>query len=374
MGNYINDSRLPDKKPALVVYDFDGVMTDNRVIVREDGVESVYCNRADGLGINIIKKLNISQLLLSTENNPVVSARAKKMGIPVIQGAEDKRQLLLDYCQENVINPEEVFYVGNDVNDLEAMSVCGFKICPSDSHPDILQLADMVTHAEGGHGVIRELSEIVKGKFRNPSKNQGAYQKQNAILRADTVRQRLKENICVKEKLLEDTTAVDLLASMSSAIAQCLRNGGKVIFAGNGGSFAGAIHLACEFVSRFTTKRVPMSGVALGGNYLVSTAVGNDYASEDILVRELSAVGHDGDVFIGISTSDNRPNIMKCLEAAKDIGIACYGMTGSQKCRMDDFCECLKVPSNCTPRIQETHIAVGHILCELVENELYGKK
>ena len=153
---------LPSWLPDLVVYDFDGVMTDNRVLVREDGLESVSCNRGDGMGVNMIRALGIPQIILSTETNPVVQARAAKIGIPAIGGSRDKRANLELYCSENGCRIERTLYVGNDMNDFEAMSAAGFGVAPADAHPRILALAKLVTRAAGGAGVIRELADLLE--------------------------------------------------------------------------------------------------------------------------------------------------------------------------------------------------------------------
>lgn len=185
----------------------------------------------------------------------------------------------------------------------------------------------------------------------------------------ETIISRLRESIDVKQKLIQ-SDQIDIIRDMSLTVAESLRKGGKVIFAGNGGSFADSIHLAGEFVSRFTMEREPLSGLALGANNSILTAVGNDYDYSSVFLREIKALGREGDVFIGISTSGNSPNIVACVEAADTMGIASYAMTGEKACRLHDMCTCFKAPSSCTPRIQETHIAAGHILCELVERML----
>ncbi|MDD5558617.1 HAD hydrolase family protein [Candidatus Methylomirabilis sp.] len=153
----------PLKKGAikLMVYDFDGVMTDNRVLQLQDGTEAVWVSRADGWGIDQIRKMGIPQLILSTERNPVVAARAKKLNIEVIHGSGDKKADLLGYCSRMQIDLRSVLYVGNDVNDLEAMRVIGFPVAPADAHPSIIAIAKYVTRVKGGEGVIKELSEYV---------------------------------------------------------------------------------------------------------------------------------------------------------------------------------------------------------------------
>lgn len=148
----------------LIVYDFDGVMTDNKVFVFENGTEGVIVNRADGLGVNIIKDLGILQIILSTETNVVVATRAKKLNLEVIHGCKDKKPQLLEFCKSRNIDLKKVLYVGNDVNDLEAMKVVGFSVAPADAHKEILKFASLITKTKGGQGVIRELSDIIKDK------------------------------------------------------------------------------------------------------------------------------------------------------------------------------------------------------------------
>ena len=145
----------------LMVYDFDGVMTDNRALQFQDGTEGVWVNRADGWGVDQIRKMHIPQLIISTETNTVVAARAKKLKIEVIHGSGDKKADLLDYCNRMQIELSGVLYVGNDVNDLEAMQMVGFPVAPADAHPSIIAIAKHVTRAKGGEGVIKELSEHV---------------------------------------------------------------------------------------------------------------------------------------------------------------------------------------------------------------------
>ena len=145
----------------LIVYDFDGVMTDNKVYVDQNGREMVQVNRADGLGVSEIKKLGIEQIIISTEKNPIVSTRAKKLGIYCLQGIENKKDVLKNYCKKNDIDLKNVAYVGNDINDLEAMKIAGYTFCPFDAHKSILNISDHVFNSKGGDGVIRELLDFL---------------------------------------------------------------------------------------------------------------------------------------------------------------------------------------------------------------------
>lgn len=146
-------------KYQLVVFDFDGVMTDNRVILSETGEESVVVNRADGLGIRLLKHAGFRLLILSMETNPVVARRAQKLEIPVILGEESKANALRQYCMQNGIALNQVIYVGNDINDKEAMKLVGLKVVPADAHVSVKEIADWILDAQGGAGVVRELAD-----------------------------------------------------------------------------------------------------------------------------------------------------------------------------------------------------------------------
>ena len=149
------------EKIELIVYDFDGVMTDNRVLVFQDGHEAVMCNRADGLGIGMIRDLGIPQIIISTESNPVVQARAEKVHLDVLQNISDKKAALRQYCDQFKYNLSNVLFVGNDINDLEAMEIAGIPVCPSDAHDRIRNISKIVLNAKGGAGVIRELADML---------------------------------------------------------------------------------------------------------------------------------------------------------------------------------------------------------------------
>ena len=146
----------------LIVYDFDGVMTDNKVYINESGIESVMVNRADGLGIAEIKKLKINQIILSSEKNQIVRTRAKKLNLYCLQGVDNKKKILTSYCKENKVQLEKVAYIGNDINDLDVMNLVGYRFCPSDSHRSIIEISDHVFNSKGGCGVIREFYDLIR--------------------------------------------------------------------------------------------------------------------------------------------------------------------------------------------------------------------
>ncbi len=149
------------KNIKLIIYDFDGVMTNNQFILDSKGNESVTLNRGDGLAITFFKKLNINQIILSSEKNKIVNTRAKKLNIECFSGIDNKLNFLLKYIKEIKINPRDCCYVGNDINDFETMSICGYKFCPNDSNKKIKKIAHKVFKSKGGDGVIREMLDLI---------------------------------------------------------------------------------------------------------------------------------------------------------------------------------------------------------------------
>lgn len=146
---------------SAFIFDFDGVLTNNKVLIDEMGKESVYCNRSDGLAFNLLHKLNKPVFILSTEKNPVVAIRAKKLNTPVIHGAKNKVESLISLAKEEGLQLEKILYIGNDLNDYQVMKKCGFALCPSDAHDEIKNISDVVLKTRGGEGVIRELIEDI---------------------------------------------------------------------------------------------------------------------------------------------------------------------------------------------------------------------
>jgi 3-deoxy-D-manno-octulosonate 8-phosphate phosphatase (KDO 8-P phosphatase) len=147
------------KNIEAIVFDFDGIFTNNKVIVAEDGKESVICNRADGLGIRMLQARRMPLLILSTETNPVVAIRAQKLALNFLQAISNKELALVNYCRENGIEIKNVMYVGNDLNDYEVMKAVGYPVAPKDAHPKIRHIAKYIINKNGGEGVIKELSE-----------------------------------------------------------------------------------------------------------------------------------------------------------------------------------------------------------------------
>jgi len=194
-----------------------------------------------------------------------------------------------------------------------------------------------------------------------------------ASLIPDFVAQQISESITVKEGMLNDAELIAMVESIAVLIVETYRNGGKVLLAGNGGSAADAQHIAAELVSRFTFDRPALPAMALTTDTSILTAISNDYGYDSLFSRQLEASAKPGDVFIAISTSGNSPNIVRALKTANDIGVVAVGLTGATGGEMADLCRyCVNIPSTDTPRVQEGHIMIGHILCASTEQVLFG--
>lgn len=188
------------------------------------------------------------------------------------------------------------------------------------------------------------------------------------------IKEHFQESILVKEQILKDENLITLIKNASLEVIKAYRNCNKTLLAGNGGSAADAQHIAGEFVSRFYFDRPGIASIALTTDTSILTAIGNDYGYENLFARQVQAQGVKGDVFIGISTSGNSKNILKALDLCRQKGITSIGLSGASGGAMNELCDyCIKVPSTCTPRIQEAHILIGHIICAIVEEELFGK-
>lgn len=188
----------------------------------------------------------------------------------------------------------------------------------------------------------------------------------------DKIKSIIQASIDTKAKVLADEVMIDRMKQVVDACVKCFKADGKILFCGNGGSAADAQHLAAEFTGRFYSDREPLFAEALHVNTSYITAVANDYSYNEVYSRLVKAKGRKGDVLFAISTSGNSGNIIEAVKTAKERGLIVIGMTGESGGKMKDMCDYLfNVPSNDTPRIQESHILIGHIICQLVEENYF---
>lgn len=187
------------------------------------------------------------------------------------------------------------------------------------------------------------------------------------------IKKAIQQSIEVKSQILTNDLIIETIDSVSNACIESLQNGGKILFCGNGGSAADAQHLAAELSGRFYFDRDPLSAEALHVNTSFLTAVANDYSFDEVFARMVKAQGKKGDVLIGLSTSGSSANVVKAFKASKALGMITIGLTGKKDGKMKDLADfIIQVPSADTPRIQESHILIGHIICELIEERIFS--
>lgn len=190
----------------------------------------------------------------------------------------------------------------------------------------------------------------------------------------DLVRQEIKNSISVKEQVLEDKKIIQQVVDLAALCSKSLREGGKIIFCGNGGSFADSQHLSAEFTSRFLFDRPGLASLALGTNSSSMTAIGNDYGYENVFSREIESIADSKDVLIAITTSGNSINVLKAIEAAQKINLPVIVFAGEGRGKLSENVQAINIPSTNTARIQECHILVGHIVCGLVEADIFSEE
>ncbi|ADR34810.1 phosphoheptose isomerase [Sulfuricurvum kujiense DSM 16994] len=187
------------------------------------------------------------------------------------------------------------------------------------------------------------------------------------------IRAQIADSAATKQAILENQELINTIMNVAKACVEVYRHGKKTLLAGNGGSAADAQHIAAELVGRYGFDRPSIPSLALTTDTSNLTAIGNDYGYDKVFSRQLEGMAQEGDLFIGISTSGNSQNIINAFESAADRGVttvALVGRDGGKMAAMADYA--IIVPSNATPRIQESHILIGHILCDIIEKELFG--
>ena len=188
----------------------------------------------------------------------------------------------------------------------------------------------------------------------------------------ETIKTQMAESARVKQRMLEDDALVGKIEDIAGLIVDAYRSGNKTMWAGNGGSAADAQHMAGELVNKFTFDRPALSALSLSTDTSIITAVGNDYSFDQLFARQIEAQGRPGDVFIGISTSGCSKNLVEAIQACQAKGITSVAIVGADPCPMDGYDHVIHVPSKSTPRIQECQTLIGHVICYLVEQALFG--
>ena len=347
----------------LVVFDIDGVLTDGSIQVDSNGNEQKKINLKDIDAIYELKRKGFLLAAITGEESPIVSYFKRRFPWDYFFcGCKRKADILQQLMQELDMDRNSVSYVGDGKYDIEVLPYAGLSFCPADAVKEAQLASNVVLSHRGGDGCVWEMIEILE-RYNQPHSGQRFFL------------DRMEEHRLLFHKMASDRTLMDDMLCLAQKTVSCIQNGGQIFLCGNGGSAADAQHIATEFIGRFYQERAALNAEALSVNTSTLTAIGNDYGFERVFVRQLEAKARPNDMVIGLSTSGKSKNILLALQYAKACGMLSIAFTGVEAPReLREACDMvLHAPSSVTPRIQECHIFLGHMLAEYVEATLLPK-
>lgn len=347
-------NKMYNQDIQIVLLDIDGVVTNGKVFVDSDGKEIKQIDFKDLDGAFELKRMGLKLGFVTKEKTPITEFFKKRFEPDIFySGISNKLEAIDKICADYSVKRENICYMGDGKYDIEGVASVGLGCCPQNAIPEVQEVAKLVLSKKGGDGCVWELVRHFKA---------------NAGL-LDS----LLEHIDVINLIKLDKSLQNKIITVADAIAERYERKGRVFLAGNGGSASDAQHIATEFVSRFYFNRPSLDAECLAGNMSALTALGNDYGFEQVFSRQLSGKAGENDVFIGITTSGNSQNIIKALEVAKEKSTLTIALLGEHTPKeIERYCDfIINVPSKITPRVQECHIFIGHVICELVEKKLF---
>lgn len=347
----------------LIVFDIDGVITDGTITVDVHGSEQKKINIKDIDAIYQLHRDGFKLAAITGEDTEIVSYFRNRFPWDYFfQGVKRKTEMIRQIQEQERLSTEEICYVGDGKYDVEPLSYGGLGICPADAIDSAKNVCDMVLQKAGGQGCLWELIRILQD-YNTPERPMNYFY------------QRLEEHSGIFKRMATDTVLTATVMEVADHLVQIFQNGNGLFLCGNGGSAADAQHIATEFISRFYRERPGLNAEALSVNTSCLTAIGNDYSFERVFVRQLEAKAKSGDMLIGISTSGASKNVLEALRYARQNAIMSVLLMGDfqlpQLEKQADYI--IQVPSRITPRIQEAHIFIGHVIAEYVEYTLFGK-
>lgn len=352
----------------MLLFDIDGVITDGKKYIAENGSESKSINLKDMDALGMIKDAGYMIGCVTGEESNFSRQFVSMRILDYAKiGCKKKEEVLKEIEEKYQIFPSDICYIGDGKYDIPVLERVGLAFCPSDATEEARKIADVVLKRRGGEGCIAEIYTLLSfaGK-KEPLKREDGNLK-NCILN------RMIEHRDVSKAVMEDAAYVHNIQIAASMIIDSYRKKGHLFLCGNGGSAADAQHLAAELVGKFYLERKALNAEALTTNSSILTSISNDYEYNVIFARQLEAKAKCKDVLIGITTSGTSENILQAFIKATEMDIPTILMTGNVPKYLPilKFTDCLlAVPSQDVPRIQEMHIMTGHIICEIVEKAL----
>ena len=345
----------------LIVFDIDGVITDGSVIIDSKGTEQKQINLKDIDAIFELHRRGYKLAAITGEDTEIVDYFERRFPWEYFyRGNKTKKETMQQIEKGTGVSREKICYIGDGKYDVEPLMYAGLGLCPANAIDKAKNAADIILQNDGGKGCIWEMISILE-KYNDEDCAH------NYFFR------RLEEHTNIFKKLASDQELTGTVMEISEKIISILQNDGGIYLCGNGGSAADAQHIATEFISRFYKERPGLNAEALSVNTSTITAIGNDYSFERIFARQLEAKAHQGDMVIGITTSGTSKNVLEAMRYAGKSGItSVLLMGGFEDPELDGVADyVIKVPSLITPRIQEAHIFIGHVIAEYVEHRLF---
>ncbi|MDR1916619.1 MAG: SIS domain-containing protein [Synergistaceae bacterium] len=341
----------------VVLFDIDGVITDGRITIDENGNEQKQLNLRDIDAIYEIKRRGYRIGAITGEKTNITKYFEKRFPWDhFYRGCKDKISAIQKIERAEGVERDEICYVGDGKYDIEPVRYAGLGVCPADAINPVRECAGLVLGTSGS-GTLWELVEYLE--------------EMNSATELVFFKKVYDEHMETFKAVFADSDLQKTVIALGDRIEEAIRNGKKLLLFGNGGSAADAQHIAAEFVGRMYRDRRAIDAEALSVNTSSITAIGNDYDFESIFARQVEARGESGDILLGISTSGTSKNVLNALEFGHSHDMATALFTG-RRVRAYPFVDAeINVPSDLTPRIQEAHIFLGHLICEYVEEKLF---
>lgn len=346
----------------IIITDIDGVLTSGKIYLDENSqISKSYCLK-DLDAVSSLRERGYSFGIITGEDNYYTEFIKKVMQPDYFySGCKEKLTAIHEILSQTGFQPEEICYIGDGLYDLDAIKFAGLGICPADAICEVRAAAIHILESNGGEGCLWETLSFLKRRMETPACETKAVSIQNIM----------EEHELLVNSMLKEYELLDNIAAAVALFQQVFLNSGQVLLCGNGGSAGDAQHIAAELVGRFYLERPAFNAEALNCNTSSLTAVSNDYGYEHVFSRQVEAKGRAEDVLIGITTSGSSKSIMEALKKAGEKGMHTVLLTGNKHSELEAYAELIiRVPSCVTPRIQEMHILIGHIICENVEKLL----
>jgi len=344
----------------LVLMDIDGVITNGKVQINGEGQENKQLDFKDIDAIFELKKKGYKIGIITGEDTPIVKYFNDRFKPHYFYfNCKDKVSKIKKIQRESGYKNDEICFIGDSKHDIDAIKYAGLGVCPDNAPANVKNIANAVLKSSGGNGCIQELLDLLN------------LYKERKYLFFNKVYQ---EHMVMFNKIQANKQLQDNIMMTAREIINIFKNNGKLLLCGNGGSAADSQHIASEFVGRFYLKRKALDAEALSVNSSSLTSIGNDYDFKQVFARQVEAKGKQGDMVIGISTSGNSINVIEALKTAKKMKLKTVALVGSSKnVRISKYTDIvINIPSDITPRIQEAHIFIGHLICEYVEYKLFS--